>query len=222
MSGITLPYNLQDGQKAYAARLMADLNTIVGKINSVSVSGLPDGDVETALQQLKLMLDEEYAADEKVVQSFAYDGTENALTLTLRNGALFQISMRPFFNDYSGVDGSSVQVTVDGDRKITAAVKEGVVTYAMLAAALKSVIDHKVTADATGNAAAIRFSDGKTMQEKLDGGDLKGADGVSVAIAGLFTMRVGDNGHLYVGVANGAAHPALSINASGHLIYTIG
>ena len=60
------------------------------------------------------------------------------------------------------------------------------------------------------------------MQDKLDNGELRGSDAVNAAVSGMFYLRVDEgNGHLYIGVADRAAQPPLSINNDGHLIYTI-
>jgi|GEM_PF-6979335 len=221
MSKVILPYHLQDGQKAYAAKVMADLNAIAGKLNSVSIPGLADGDLETAIQQLKLMLDREYAADAKVVDSFSYDGTGKKLVLALKDWAVFTVDMAGFVNDYSGVSGEQVEISLDGERRISAALKDNSVNYAKLSAALRSLIDNKVVAGRSGNAEEIRFEDGETMQEKLDNQSLRGPAGATVALDAVYYFRVGGDGHLYVGVAEGAPQPPLSINGDGDLIYTI-
>ena len=53
MSKIILPYQLRDGQKAYAARIMADLNALAGGLNNITVEGLEGGDLESTLAALK-------------------------------------------------------------------------------------------------------------------------------------------------------------------------
>ena len=202
MSKVVLPYKLKDGQIASAAKVMADLDAITAKLNGVEVPGLPFGDIELALQQLKYLLDAEYAADAKVVDSFTYNGADNTIELKLRDGALYTIDASPFFNDYAGADSASLTINIDGGRKISGTLKEGAITYQMLAQALQAVLDAKVTANVDGNAGQIVFSDGQTMQQKLDSGELRGADGVAVALEGYCTFRIGDDGHLYVGVAD--------------------
>ena len=91
----------------------------------------------------------------------------------------------------------------------------------MLAAALQALLSGKVTAGAAGNASQILFSDGQTMQEKLDAGELNGTDGVALAFDSYYTFRVGENGHLYVGVADGTEQPSLAIDENGRLIYSV-
>lgn len=221
MTELTLPYTLQDGQRAYAARVMANLTAIVDKLNRVSLPGLPDCDMEEALLQLKLLLDQEYAADAKLVRDFSYDSHSNRLSITLADGALFQVDMGPFFNDYLGLNRNGLQVVVDGQRRISAAVNPHAISYDMLSQALQAAIDGAVAANSPGNAGQILFADGDSFQHKLDSGQLQGPAGVAVAISGLFYLRVGDDGHLYAGVAEGADPPPLSINEQGRLIYTI-
>lgn len=49
-----------------------------------------------------------------------------------------------------------------------------------------------------------------------------GADGVSVTLDSMYYFRYDDNdGHLYVGVADDADPPPLSIDDNGHMIYEI-
>lgn len=222
MSQITLPYNLQDGQKAYASRVMANFSALAGGLNSVSVDGLTAGDLESVLRQLKLLLDELSEDRNRGVASLTYDGTGRKLVLTLADGARYQVDMSPFINVYQGVSGDTVSVSVDGQGNIAAAVQPGSVGASQLAAAIKDQIDAKITAGASGNAAQVRFSDGQSFQDKLDAGQLKGADGVAATLSGMYYFRYdATDGHLYVGVAAGGSQPPLSIDNDGHLIYTI-
>lgn len=222
MSHTILPYDLQDGQKAYAARVMANFQALAGALNSVSVEGLTPGDLESVLRQLKLLLDEMSAGHSRYVTDLSYDPASRRLTLLLSDGARYDVDMRPFINEYQGTEGESVGVSLDGQGRISAYLQPGSVGPGELSAALLALIDGKVSAGVAGNAAAIRFSDGQSFQDKLDAGQLKGADGVGVELGGMYYFRYDSgDGHLYVGVAQGAAAPPLSIDARGHLIYTI-
>jgi hypothetical protein len=58
MSKINLPYQLRDGDKADASRLMANLEALASKMNDISLPGMPELDIEQALIQIKQMLDE--------------------------------------------------------------------------------------------------------------------------------------------------------------------
>lgn len=222
MGKVNLPYNLRDGQTAYAARLMADLNVLADKLNFVRIPGLTPGDMENALIQLKMLIDEEAAADKKVVSSFFYDEMSRQLCLELRNGAVFKVDIADFVRYYSGSSGDGISISVDGEGRITAQLEPGSVGADKLDDGLQKVLDGKLEAEKSGNAAQVLFSDGQSMQDKLDNGELRGSDAVNAAVSGMFYLRVDEgNGHLYIGVADGAAQPPLSINNDGHLIYTI-
>ena len=222
MSRIILPYNLQDGQKAYAARIMANFQALAGQLNNISVGGLTEGDLESVLLQMKLLLDEISAGRDRYVHDLSYDAENRRLTLLLHDGVRFEVDMRPFINEYQGADWESVAVSVDSEGRISAALKPGSVGESQLSAALLSLIGSKITAGVSGNAASVCFSDGQSFQDKLDAGALKGADGVSAALSGMYYFRYDSgDGHLYVGVADGAQAPPLSIDQNGHLIYTI-
>lgn len=86
--------------------------------------------------------------------------------------------------------------------------------------ALRILIDNCVVQDETGNAGQIVFADGKTMQEKVDSGDFKGADGVAAYADGWVVFEVDDNGHLLV-TSNNDIASAFSFDEQGHLIYTV-
>ncbi|MCR4963285.1 MAG: hypothetical protein K6B40_05330 [Firmicutes bacterium] len=138
---VRLPYRFQDGQKAYAAHLMANFEALAGVLNSVDVEGLPSGDMESALNALKHWIEQ--------------------------------------------------------------------------------IDDQTVVANQAGNAGQILFSDGESFQDKLDQNVLKGQDG-QCFFDRMYYFRVdAANGHLYVGVADDAGPPPLSIDSRGHLIYTI-
>lgn len=50
----------------------------------------------------------------------------------------------------------------------------------------------------------------------------KGEDGVNLLLDAMYYFRYdGDDGHLYVGVADGSPQPPLSIDENGHLVYEI-
>lgn len=221
MSKVMLPYKLKDGQVAYANRVMANLQALADKLNGVTISGLAACDMETALQQIKYLLDAEYAADAKVVESFTYNGLDHTLELKLRDGAVFTINALPFLNDYSGAESGTIITSVNGARQISADIKPGGITYQMLAEALQQLLEDKVTAEEAGNAGQIVFADGETMQEKLDSGALRGADGVALAFDNYYSFRIGEDGHLYLGVAEGEQPPPLTIDENGRLIFSL-
>lgn len=222
MATLILPYTLQDGHKAYAGKLMANLQALADKLNGVNIPGLGLKDVEAVLQELKLRLDAAAVAEAKEVTDFSYDQDSGLLRLTLANGAVFTLDMRGFVSDYSGLEGHQISVSVDAERRISAELAPGAVQPAHLAAEVLALTAAKITADQSGNAAQIRFNDGETMQDKLDGGRLQGPAGVSLAADGMYYLRYDpQDGHLYVGVAQDGEQPPLSINAQGHLLYEI-
>lgn len=79
----------------------------------------------------------------------------------------------------------------------------------------------RVIKNQAGNASQIKFADGETMQQKLDNGDFNGVDALSV-MNHMYKMFVDlDDGHLKMCIPDGSAPPPLSIDNSGHLIYTV-
>lgn len=62
---LSLPYNLQDGTKAYASKLMADLNTIVQYLNGVDIPGVDKGDMISVLAYLSASLEATVKAGEE-------------------------------------------------------------------------------------------------------------------------------------------------------------
>lgn len=137
MARINLPYQFRDGNRAYAAQVMADLNALAGGLNNISVSGLPGGDLESVLQ------------------------------------------------------------------------------------GLKELTEGKISANKAGNAEQIRFSDGESMQDKLDSGALNGTDGVVSTSDGMYYFYVGSDGHLYLLTRSEVQGEAFHIDDKGHLIYTL-
>ena len=74
MSKVVLPYLLREGQVAYAARVMANFNALLDRINSVTLPGMAETDLEDAVQQLKLLLDKNAATLQQTLAGFFYDG----------------------------------------------------------------------------------------------------------------------------------------------------
>jgi hypothetical protein len=130
---IRLPYNLQEGQVAYAAKVMADFNAILTALNNLSAEGFSTQDISGMI------------------------------------------------------------------------------------ADLADAINHKVEAGEPGNATDIKFTDGDTLQTKLDSGDLNGTDGVAAILDGCAAFDVDENGHLIV--ATNSGNPYSIVN--GELIYTV-
>lgn len=156
---------------------------------------------------------------ERVTVNMYVDTATNELVFVFEDGSEQRISLAAFMNIYTGGTTGTVEVKVDGT-VIKADIKGASVGLNLLTQQLQDTITGKVTANEAGNAGQIKFTDGKTMQQKLDSGDLNGKDGLSVATNGMFYVRVDSAGNLIVGVADGAAPPPLSIR-DGYLIYTL-
>ena len=99
---ISLPYQLREGQKAYAAKVMANLEALLGVYNRAHVDGLGEGDVVTLLQllyQAAVMAGEDGNAaqikfpDGDTLQQKFDAGTLNAALLN--NDGLFYFEQDP-------------------------------------------------------------------------------------------------------------------------------
>lgn len=221
MSKVILPYTLKEGQVAYASRVMANLNALLDKLNGVTLPGMEKSDMEQALRQLKLLLDRQQDLRGRDISAFAYDSEEGCMTITLADGAVYKVDMSPFLNAYTGSGEGDITITVDGDDCISGRINDGAVTGGMLHADIRATLEGKLDADEIGNADGIVFADGESLQDKLDNGSLKGADAVAVALDSFYCFRLGDNGHLYISVADDSEAAPFSLDENGHLIYTI-
>lgn len=63
--GVSLPYQLADGTKAYANKVMANFNTLLQYLNSVDIPGVDKGDMIAVLTYLADSLENKVAAGEK-------------------------------------------------------------------------------------------------------------------------------------------------------------
>lgn len=100
---INLPYNLREGQVAYAAKVMANFRALLGGVNQINVNGLGEGDVTTMLQllyQAMVKADQQgnaedivFADGDTLEQKFAA-GTLNASLLTGEGMFYFYIDPR--------------------------------------------------------------------------------------------------------------------------------
>ena len=77
---------------------------------------------------------------EKVVTNFRYDENTKELILTLEDGTEQKIPMTAFIDDYSGVDGAEITISVSSDNKISAVLKNGSVDESKLSAELSNKI----------------------------------------------------------------------------------
>jgi len=76
MTKITLPYSLQDGQKAYASRLMANFNAIVACFNNIEVEGLDPGSIDEIAAQLLQATNDFEAAVNASIAAFTAQQTQ--------------------------------------------------------------------------------------------------------------------------------------------------
>lgn len=83
---------------------------------------------------------------EKVVTNFTYDATGQQLILTLDDGTNYPIPMSAFINEYGVTDTATIDVTMSADHKISAVIKSGSVTKAMLIQAVQEEIESNTTA----------------------------------------------------------------------------
>lgn len=58
MGEITLPFQLKEGTTAYAAKVMANFNALIGKLNQLSVNGEIVGDLEDFLSLLSASIEQ--------------------------------------------------------------------------------------------------------------------------------------------------------------------
>ncbi|MBO4556510.1 MAG: hypothetical protein J5706_07090 [Elusimicrobiales bacterium] len=87
---VNLPYNLREGQVAYALKVMANFRALLGAYNNISIDGIGTGDIATIiglLRQAMVMADEEgnsnhvvFPDGETLTQKYAA-GTLNASLL---------------------------------------------------------------------------------------------------------------------------------------------
>ena len=105
MAQTALPYNLTDGQKAYASRLMANFNVLLNQINSgaggvdiTAISGVSGTTVQAVLEELAALIALRYTKTETnaliaqntdtLVKSLSIDPSTGVLTATLKDGSV--------------------------------------------------------------------------------------------------------------------------------------
>lgn len=92
---------------------------------------------------------------EKVAVNFAYNATTQALDLTLADGSTTSVSLSAFITETEFVDSNTIDFSVN-DHVVTASIKSGSITDAMLSSTLATaLIGYKTAAEtAATNAAA--------------------------------------------------------------------
>ena len=83
---------------------------------------------------------------EKVVTNFTYDNATQSLNLTLEDGTIQKVSLSALIKEYSGKNGTTIDVTVEqASGKIGAEVKNTSISKTHLTTELASEIDSKET-----------------------------------------------------------------------------
>lgn len=124
----------------------SDLNTVQNKVNTIASSYIKNvGYVEsTGLFTFTLQDGTTKSIDlaiEKVVANFTYDSNTNNLILTLADGTKQTVPLTGLIDDFDGVDGQTIKVTVSSDNKISAEVKGKVIGEEHLTDALLNKIN---------------------------------------------------------------------------------
>ena len=93
---------------------------------------------------------------EKVVTNFTYDNATQSLNLTLEDGTIQKVSLSALIKEYSGKNGTTIDVTVEqASGKIGAEVKNTSISKTHLTTELASEIDNKASSSHTHKATEI-------------------------------------------------------------------
>lgn len=93
---------------------------------------------------------------EKVVTNFTYDNATQSLNLTLEDGTVQKVSLSALVKEYSGKNGTTIDVTVEqASGKIGAEVKNTSISKTHLTTELASEIDNKASSSHTHKATEI-------------------------------------------------------------------
>ena len=93
---------------------------------------------------------------EKVVTNFTYDNATQSLNLTLEDGTIQKVSLSALIKEYSGKNGTTIDVTVEqASGKIGAEVKNTSISKTHLTTELASEIDGKASSSHTHKATEI-------------------------------------------------------------------
>lgn len=271
MAQINLPYNLQDGQKAYAARLMANFQALAGLLNN-GAGGLdaeaPDGTLTTVQALLDTLAEEvanRYAkaetdalltagtkdlveavtysaangvftithkdgsaetidtALEKVPASMALveEGNSVYLVITNQDGSKTQTDVSDLLNEYVFQSGATISFSttkqLDGSILVTAELKAGSITDAMLDSALISELEAKKEAavasaiQAAGSATAAAASATAAAQDALSADtDAAAASAAAANASGSASAAAGSKN----AAANSATEAAAAATAA--------
>lgn len=95
---------------------------------------------------------------EKVVVNFSYDEDTQSLILELEDGTEQTVSLAAFIDTYTGVDGTTITVTVSGGNQIGAEVKDGTITLTKLHADVQAELA-KIQDGSTTQKGLVQLSD---------------------------------------------------------------
>ena len=103
-------------------------------------------------------------AFEKTAVNFAYNPTTQALDLTLADGSVTSVSLSAFITENEFLDSDQLDFSVN-NHVVTANIKSGCITEAMLASAtLNNLIAYKTTAQTSATAAAASEANALTYK----------------------------------------------------------
>lgn len=116
---------------------VGELQTDVGALETSNAQAFKSATInnDTGVITFTRNDDSTYELDtllEKVVVNFSYDEDTQSLILELEDGTEQTVSLAAFIDTYTGVDGTTITVTVSGGNQIGAEVKDGTITLTKL------------------------------------------------------------------------------------------
>lgn len=133
----------------------SDLNTVQNKVNTIASSYIKNVSYVESTGLFTFTLQDGTTkkidlAIEKVVANFVYDSNTNNLILTLADGTKQTVPLTGLVDDFDGVDGQTVKVTVSSDNKISAEIKGKVIGEQHLTDELLAKINEGAGSSAVG------------------------------------------------------------------------
>lgn len=133
----------------------SDLNTVQNKVNTIASSYIKNVSYVESTGLFTFTLQDGTTkkidlAIEKVVANFVYDSNTNNLILTLADGTKQTVPLTGLVDDFDGVDGQTIKVTVSSDNKISAEVKGKVIGEEHLTDALLNKINEGAGSSVVG------------------------------------------------------------------------
>lgn len=159
---------------------------------------------------------------EKMIVNFQYDALAGDLVLAVDNGSEIRVPLTGLIDDYTGGETNTAWVTVNDKNRIFAHIRGGSISLSLLDPALQGAIHGKVNANEPNNASLIKFSDGQSMQEKLNSGAFRGKDGISAPVSGFYSLYTTPAGDLVLAANEELEACPFRLDGEGNLIYTVG